>query len=177
MSDENENNLVQRGRDDRRTLEKMRRKLATSGQMGKNDVIKLKKNNNKPAKRIWPFAIAIVAVLLGLNYALNTHQDQIVSAIGGQKPVKVPLAPPAGTSLDDQARFWAYAAYDVPKLKARFQIPKGAVVDNVSAYANLEKILADNLGTEVRKEIFTLQQSAPAPVEKRKIHAAASKPI
>lgn len=169
MADENGNNLVQRGHDDRRTLEKMRRKLATSGQMGKNDVIKLKKN--KPAKRIWPFAIAAVAVLLGLNYALNTHQELIVSAIGGPRLAKIPFAPPAGTSLDDQARFWAYAAYDIPKLKARFQIPKGSVVDNVEAYKNLEKILADNLGVEVRKEIFTMQQNAPAPVVRKKLRA------
>jgi hypothetical protein len=171
MADENGNNLVQRGHDDRRTLEKMRRKLATSGQMGKNDVIKLKKN--KPARRIWPFAIAAAAVLLGLNYALNTHQEQIIGAIGGPRLANIPLAPPAGTSLDEQARFWAYAAYDIHKLKARFNIPKGVVVDKVAAYKNLEKILADNLGVEVRNEIFALQQNAPSPVEKKKIRAIA----
>ncbi len=169
MADENENNLVQRGREDRRTLEKMRRKLATSGQMGKNDVIKLKKT--KKGMRIWPAAIAAAAILVGVNFMLNTQQDKIVGTIGGKASQKAALAPPAGTSLDDQARFWAYASYDIPKLKAKFKIPKGSVIDPVAAYANLEKILADNLGVEVRKEIFTIQQSAPPPVLAKKIGA------
>lgn len=174
MADENENNLVQKTREDRRTLEKMRRKLATSGHMGKNDVIKLKKN--KKSMRIWPFAVVAAAALIGANLVLHTQQDKLVTALGGKvEDIKPPLAPPAGTSLDDQARFWTYATYDIAKLKAKFKIPRGSVVNQMTAYANLQKILADNLGAEVRKEIFIIQQNSPAPVVSKKIGGVAKK--
>jgi hypothetical protein len=161
MSDENENNLVQRAREDRRTLEKMRRKLATSGHMGKNDVAKLRKPVKRNA-RIWPFAAAAVVILLGLNFALSTRQDQIMALLGVKTTEKAPPGPPAGASLDEQVRFWAYALYDVPKLKARFHVPRGTVVKPAVARTNLEQLLAENLGSEVRNEVFAMQQKAKA---------------
>jgi hypothetical protein len=161
MADENENNLVQR-REDKRTLEKMRRKLATSGHMGKNNISKLKPT--KSTLRIWPFAAVAVALLLGLNFVLHTQQDKVVSAMGGKTVEKAPLAPPAGASLDEQARFWAYASYDIIKLKSHFAIPKGSVINSIAARQNLERLLPENLGPEVRNEIFTYQQNAPPPM-------------
>ncbi|HKP96566.1 MAG TPA: hypothetical protein VJ385_12480 [Fibrobacteria bacterium] len=169
MVDENENNLVQR-REDRRTLEKMRRKLATSGHMGKNDVAKLK-SNPKRGVRVWPFAIAAAVVLLGLNFALRTQQERIAGALGAENVGKAPLTPPANASPDEQALFWAYAVYDVPKLKARFRIPKGAVIDQAAARKNLDILLAENLGATVRNEIFVMQQKAPKETEGKKIGA------
>ncbi|MDB5048298.1 MAG: hypothetical protein JWO30_1369 [Fibrobacteres bacterium] len=170
MADENENNLVQRAREDRRTLEKMRRKLATSGHMGKNDVAKLK--SAKRGIRIWPIAAAAAVLLIGLNFALRGPDDHAIAAIAGKNGHKAPLAPPATANLDEQARFWAYAIYDIAKLKSHFTIPKGSVIDPAAARQNLERLLAENLGNEVRKEIFTFQQNAPQAPEGKKIGAA-----
>ena len=173
MADENENHLIEKAREDRRTLEKMRRKLATSGHMGKNNVTKMK--SSKSTLRIWPFAAVAVAVLLGLNFFLHTKSDAVASALGGKTAGSVHLAPPAGASLDDQARFWAYATYDIVKLKASFKIAKGVVIDRPEAKKNLERLLPENLGSAVRTEIFTLQQNAPPEPVGKKIGAAPKK--
>lgn len=174
MADENENNLIEKAREDRRTLEKMRRKLATSGHMGKNNVAKLK--SQKKDFRIWPFAGVAVALLLGLNFFLHSKPDAAVAALGGKTASSIALTPPTGATLDDQARFWAYAVYDIVKLKASFKIAKGAVIDRTVAKKNLERLLAENLGAGVRTEIFTLQQNAPPEPVGKKIGAAPRKP-
>lgn len=163
MSDDfsNEANLVQR-REDRRTLAKMRSKLATSGQAASR--------MEKPAQvtarrniRIWPFVIALAVALAGMNFALHTQQDKILGAMGADgKPSKRLEAPP-GLSLDEQVRFWCYAVYDFEKMKKHFKLPKGVVFDKVSARKNLDALLAEDLGTEVRNEIFAYQQANPDP--------------
>jgi hypothetical protein len=160
MADENESNLVQR-REDRRTLEKMRRKLATSGTVAsKADMSR--HAGPKRSLRIWPFAVAASIFLIALNFGLRTHQGKIIQAMGATAASNQ-LKPPAGLSLDEQVRFWAYAIYDIPKLKARFPIPKGTVIDNKAARLKLEGLLAENLGNEVRNEVFVLQQKDPPP--------------
>lgn len=161
MSDENESNLVQR-REDRRTLAKMRSKLATSGTVGKKSDLPRQVQPGKGGMRIWPFAIGAAGLLIALNVGLS-QQDAILKAIGVEAPSPNKLAPPPGLSLDDQARFWAYAAYDIPKLRARFTMPRGVAIDTRLALTQLENLLAENLGNEVRNEIFAMQQKEPAP--------------
>jgi hypothetical protein len=161
MSEENESNLVQR-REDRRTLEKMRRKLATSGTVGKKSDPPRQGQPRKRGMRIWPFAIGAIGLLIALNFGLS-QQDAILKAIGVETESKNKLTPPAGLSMDDQVRFWAYAIYDIPKLRARFTVPKGVSIDTKSARTQLENLLAENLGNEVRNEVFLMQQKEPAP--------------
>jgi hypothetical protein len=155
---QNESNLMQR-REDRRTLEKMRRKLATSGTMSKKG--DLPHHGKKRSLRIWPFAVGAALLLIALNFGLGTKQVQ--KALGTKAPAANALTPPPNLTLDEQARFWAYAVYDVPKLKTRFRIAKGIVVDSKAARMQLEQILAENLGPEVRNEIFVFQQKEPPP--------------
>ena len=165
MSDDlvNENNLVQR-REDRRTLAKMRSKLATSGQVAAKLDVPVPKQ--KRGVRIWPFVLALGVVLVGMNFAVRTQHDRMSAAALGTKG-SVRLAPPAGTSLDEQARFWLYATYDFDKLKLRFKLPKGVVLDKVNARQNLDHLLAEDLGADIRNEIFAYQQAHPDPVAKK----------
>ena len=161
MSDENESNLVQR-REDRRTLQKMRSKLATSGTVGKKSEPTRQIQTGKRGMRIWPFAIGAAGLLIALNFGLS-NQAEILKAIGIEADAKSRLAPPAGLSMDDQVRFWAYAAYDVPKLRTRFAVPRGIPIDTKFARTQMENLLAENLGNEVRNEVFLLQQKEPVP--------------
>jgi hypothetical protein len=160
---ENESNLVQR-REDRRTLERMRRKLATSGSVAKKMDVQ-RPVAAKRKLRIWPIAAGAAVLLLALNFGLSTGQNHIMKAMGANTAALNALTPPPGLSLDDQVRFWAYAVWDVPKLRARFTVPKGTVIDNKAARKQLEQLLAENLGPDVRNEVFILQQKDPPPPE------------
>jgi hypothetical protein len=149
-------------RADRRTLAKMRGKLATSSHKGK------KAETARPARpkrhiRILPFVIGLGLALAGMEIALHASQDSRSGPAAGGLPMGSRIAPPPGLSLDEQARFWCYAAYDYPKLKARFKPPKGAINDSKQALRNLENLLAENLGNAVRNEIFAYQQAHPDP--------------
>lgn len=167
MSDDNESNLVQR-REDRRTLEKMRRKLATSGTVGKkSDLPRQAQPGNKRGMRIWPFAMVAAGLLIALNFGLS-QQDAILKALGIQTESQNQPKPPPGLSLDEQSRFWAYAIYDIPKLRARFSVPRGVAIDKKFARTQLEILLAGNLGNEVRNEVFVMQQKDPVPKAKPK---------
>ncbi len=158
----NENNLVQR-REDKRTLAKMRSKLATSGQVARKLDVPVPKQ--KKGVRIWPFVVGLGLMLAGMNFAVRTQHDRNASlALGGKSSVM--LAPPAGATLDERARFWCYATYDYDKLKLRFKLPKGAVLDKAETRRNLDKLLAEDLGSEVRTEIFAYQQAHPDPIPK-----------
>lgn len=158
--DSNDTNLVQQ-REARRTLAKMRRKLATSGTLSAK--LDSGKHKTKRTVRVWPWVAAAALILVGLNFALRTHQEKIVGAMGVQKGATAVLTPPPGLKLDQEVLFWAYAIYDVPKLKAKFPIPRGAVLNQMTARQNLERLLAEDLGAEVRNEIFAMQQKAPPP--------------
>ena len=161
----NESNLVQR-REDRRTLEKMRRKLATSGTVSsKSDLPKHKGGNAKGSLRIWPLAAAAAVLLIAFNLFLRTRENHLFNPGSARTMGSNAVTPPPGLSMDEQVRFWAYAIYDIPKLRARFHIPKGSVVDTKGARKHLEMLLAENLGTEVRNEIFIFQQQDPVPVQ------------
>jgi hypothetical protein len=178
LDPQNESNLVQRPREDKRTLEKMRSKLATSGKTGGKRSAKPELRRTQPKKsiRIWPWIIGAAVILAGLNFTLHTQQDRIMSAMG-VKQTAGPLTVPPGLKPDDQARFWAYAAYDVAKLRATFTIPKGAILDQALARRNLERLLAEDLGTSVRNEIFALQQAAaPAAAAQPQAKTPPAKP-
>jgi hypothetical protein len=83
--------------------------------------------------------------------------------MGAEMKASARLAPPPGLSLDEQVRFWCYTVYDFNKLKSHFKVPKGAVIDKVEARKNLDRMLAEDLGQEVRNEIFAYQQANPDP--------------
>jgi hypothetical protein len=155
MSDDNDVDLVQR-REDRRTLAKMRSKLATSGQSIKKEPVKQKSAAAKKSRsRIVPIAIGALVLALGLGFALRSQSGADAHAM-----VRTSFEPPAGASLDDQARFWAYILYDMAKLKARFGVPSGIVINKTAARKNLEILLSGNLGTDVRNEIAALQRKS-----------------
>ena len=165
MSDDltNENNLVQR-REDRRTLAKMRSKLATSGQVSAKLDVALPKQRQRSIK-IWPFVVGLGAVLFIANVALKSQQKQTAaSKMVANGKTSVTLEPPPGLSLDEQSRFWCYATYDFDKLKKSFPVPKGLVLNKVEARKNLDRLLAEDLGAQVRNEIFAYQQAHPDPV-------------
>jgi len=163
MADEisNGTNLVP-PRADRRTLAKMRGKLASSGQRGKRPEM-AHLVGPKRQIRIWPFVIGLAVALAGMEFAMYFRPDGSGAAAGGSQSSR-PIQPPPGLSLDEQARFWCYAAYDYPKLKARFKLPRGSVFDAKEARANLDRLLAEELGNSVRNEIFAYQQAHPDPL-------------
>ena len=163
MADEisNGTNLVP-PRGDRRTLAKMRGKLATSSHRGK------KPDSTRPVgpkrqMRIWPFIIGLGLALAGMEFAMHAREDTGAGTTAGGLHATAHIAPPPGLSLDEQARFWCYAAYDYPKLKSRFKPPKGSICIPAEARANLERLLAEDLGNAVRNEIFVYQQAHPDP--------------
>ncbi|MBW8888018.1 MAG: hypothetical protein JF616_09705 [Fibrobacteres bacterium] len=172
MADEisNGTNLVP-PRSDRRTLAKMRSKLASSGQRGKRPEM-THFVGPKRQIRIWPFVIGLALALAGMEFAMYTRQDSGTDASAGRSNSSARLAPPPGLSLDEQARFWCYAVYDYPKLKSRFKPPRGSVFDMKEARANLERVLAEDLGNSVRNEIFVYQQAHPD----RSVVKSSSKP-
>jgi len=163
MADEisNGTNLVP-PRADRRTLAKMRGKLASSGQRGKRPEM-TRPVGPKRQIRIWPFVIGLGLALAGMEFAMYVRQDGGSGAAEGRSHSSARLAPPPGLSLDEQARFWCYAVYDFPKLKSRFKPPRGSVFDLKEARSNLERVLAEDLGNSVRNEIFVYQQAHPDP--------------
>ncbi len=163
MADEisNGTNLVP-PRADRRTLAKMRGKLASSGQRGIRPEM-TRPVGPKRQIRIWPFVIGLALALAGMEFAMYARQDGPSGSAAGGSQGSRRIQPPPGLSLDEQARFWCYAVYDYPKLKSRFKPPKGSVFDAKEARANLERILAEDLGNSVRNEIFAYQQAHPDP--------------
>ena len=171
MADEssNETHLVP-PRLDRRTLAKMRGKLATSEHRGKKPDSPRPGGTAKRHIRIWPFVIAVAMVLTGLELTLRAWQDAGPGDDAGRSQALARMEPPPGLSLDEQARFWCYAAYDHIKLKARFKLPKGVFFEQREARRRLDHLLAEDLGTGVRNEIFAYQQAlkrgpGPAPIK------------
>jgi hypothetical protein len=164
MADEssNETHLVP-PRLDRRALAKMRGKLATSEHRGKKAEI-LRPAGTKRHIRIWPFVIALAMVLTGMEFTLRAWEEAKPGEAAGRSQALARMEPPPGLSLDEQARFWCYAAYDHPKLKARFKLPKGLYFEQREARRRLEHLLAEDLGNAVRNEIFAYQQAHPDPV-------------
>ena len=163
MADEssNETHLVP-PRLDRRTLAKMRSKLATSEHRDKkSEAVRLARPQRHI--RIWPFVIALAMVLAGMELTLRAWHDASSDSAAGRSRALARMEPPPGLSLDEQARFWCYAAYDHPKLKARFKLPKGVFYDPHEARTRLDRLLAEDLGNAVRNEIFAYQQAHPDP--------------
>lgn len=179
MADEapNETHLVP-ARLDRRALAKMRSKLVTPGATGKLPSAPGRAPKPVAGKagapadpprsvrakrpvRIWPFVIALALALGGMHLGMRAQGKGLFGPAASGIPDPSRLEPPRGLSLDEQARFWCYAVYDFPKLKARFKPPKGAYCDKQVARANLDRLLAEDLGTAVRNEIFAYQHARP----------------
>lgn len=159
---------------DRRAMAKMRGKLSASGRMGKNpDLARLARP--KRSIRIWPFVIALGLALGGMHFALRAQGGKLSGPGGTHANGVGRLEPPPGLSLDEQTRFWCYAVYDYPKLKARFKLPKGAYPDKQAARANLDRLLAEDLGAAVRNEVFVYQQAREIPAGPKATSKPASK--
>lgn len=93
-----------------------------------------------------------------MHFLLRSHREEVLEAVG-IRTFTSPLAPPAGLSLDDRARFWAYAAFDAQGLRERFHIPSSALIDPVDAQHHLEDILDQEVGPTARAEALALRQS------------------
>jgi hypothetical protein len=152
----NEFNLVPRPAKARPTLEDMRRKLA-AGAPESNAKPQERRKRRGPGRKSLLWTMAGTAVLIGLNAFALSRKDVILEAVGVQT-FSAPLAPPSGLSLDDRARFWAYAAFDNDKLRRRFKIPASAGIDAVDAQHHVEDMLTRELGMSARAEILALKQ-------------------
>lgn len=159
----NASNLFQSSGEGRRTLAKMRGKLASSGSIAAANPVSLANAARRPIRfKLW--VVAAAAFLAGLNYALMAHPDRILSALGAAAAPARELQPAAALSLDDQARFWAYALYDRPGLHKRYGAGGGAILNTGRARERLEHLLAGDLGNAVRNEITALRKTGlPAP--------------
>jgi hypothetical protein len=163
---------------DRRALAKMRGKLAASDR-SRSWPEPARAVRPKRSLRIWPFVIALGLALAVMEIALWTRDRGHPGPDGAGQASR--LAPPPGLSLDEQARFWCYAAYDYPKLKFRYKLPKGVVIDAAAARANLERLLAEDIGNAVRNEVFAYQQEHSGqqthPGQRTAPGPGASKPV
>ncbi|MDB5048293.1 MAG: hypothetical protein JWO30_1364 [Fibrobacteres bacterium] len=152
---QNEFNLAQRPPRERPTLEQMRSRLASAPPEAK---VKLpKRKSRRPSGKSLAAMALFVAVLVGMNLLVRSHKDIILETIGIQT-FATPLAPPDGLSLDDRARFWAYAAFDNRKLRERFHVLATAFIDPADARHHVEDVLTLELGAETRAEILALKQ-------------------
>jgi hypothetical protein len=148
---------------DRRAMAKMRGKLAASGRMDKNAGLP-RLARPKRSLRIWPFVIALALALGGMHFALRAQGGKLSGTGALRSNGVIRLEPPPGLSLDEQTRFWCYAVYDYPKLKARFKLPKGTLPDKQAAQANLDRLLAEDLGAAIRNEVFVYQQARASTI-------------
>lgn len=141
----------------RPTLEDMRRKLA-AGAPQSVPTQKDRRKSRRPGRKQLIWTAVLAAMLIGANFLVRAHREEILQVMGLQA-FAAPLAAPAGLSLDDRARFWAYAAFDEDRLRKRFKIPAAAEVDAEDARHHLEGLLTQPLGMSARAEILTLQRS------------------
>lgn len=114
----------------------------------------------------WTVRIACVAMVAGINYLLLDKQDAILATIGYAGVPSLP-EPSRSLSPDDQALYYAYALYDIGKLRSRFGVTEYYAVDQAGARRKLEDLLP-RVSLPVQGEI-----SAYAPVGYRAIAAEA----
>ncbi|HKP96571.1 MAG TPA: hypothetical protein VJ385_12505 [Fibrobacteria bacterium] len=158
---QNEFNLGPRMPRERPTLEQMRRRLASAPAEPPpkpESPRKLRARRNK--RRTLALMVALAALLVGLNFLARSQKDAILEAVG-VRTLSAPLASPPGLSLDDRARFWAYAAFDQGKLRERFKVPASAFIDRVDARHHLEDLLTRELGAQARAEVLALRNPSP----------------
>ena len=156
----------------RPTLEAMRRKLASAAPApvpslapaasaaaaasnGKSNAIRRKAPGLQSLAAIGLFT----AALLGMHFLLRSHREEVLEAVG-IRTFTSPLAPPVGLSLDDRARFWAYAAFDAQGLREHFHVPASALIDPVDAQHHLADILEQEVGPAARAEAQRLRLRA-----------------
>jgi hypothetical protein len=148
----------------RPTLEAMRLKLASASN-GRSSAIQSPALPGAAHRRKAPGLQSLAAIglftaaLLGMHFLLRSHREEILEAVG-IRTLTSPLAPPAGLSLDDRARFWAYAAFDAHGLRERFPVPASALIDPVDAQHHLADILEQEVGPAARAEALGLRQRA-----------------
>lgn len=172
--------MILRAPKSRPTLEAMRRKLASalpapadaanpSAEAGKTTSIQgpsrpltasliAKRRQAAGLKSLAAISLFTMA-LLGMHFLLQSHREEVLEAVGIQT-FSTPLASPAGLSLDDRARFWAYAAFDAQRLRERFPVPASALIDPVDARHHLEDVLEQEVGAAARAEAMELRSRA-----------------
>jgi hypothetical protein len=145
----------------RPTLEAMRRKLASAAPVAASATAKPSAARPRGGHGVKSLAaIGVFTVtLIGMHFLLRSHRDEVLEAVG-IRTFTSPLAPPAGLSLDDRARFWAYAAFDAQALRQHFQVPASAWIDPVDAQHHLADILEQEVGPAARAEVSRLQPPA-----------------
>ena len=157
----NEFNLAQRPKANAETLEKMRKKLAGGSETAM--LPRQKPRRKRAGTKSFLWVLLAAAALAGLNVFARAHKEAILEIIG-METLTSPLAPPAGLEGDDLARFWALAAFDEAKLRARFPVSKNAIVDPTDARHHLEDILSRApIGDAVRAEVASLRSAADRP--------------
>ncbi len=141
----------------RPTLEAMRRKLASAPQKPVAKPAPAARKSRKPGvKSLMGMGLACM-LLVAAHFLAHSHREEILEAVGW-RTFSPPLAPPAGLSLDDRARFWAFAAFDSQKLRQKFKVPASAMIDAVDAQHHLEDLLTQDLGAQARAEVMELKQ-------------------
>ncbi|MEO6095196.1 MAG: hypothetical protein ABIW76_05815 [Fibrobacteria bacterium] len=154
----NEFKLGQRPKANAETLEKMRKKLAGGSESAM--LPRQPPRRRRVGTKSFLWVLLATGVVAGLNVFARSYKEEILEVIGMQT-LTSPLAPSAALERDDLARFWAFAAFDETKLRARFTISRNAVVDPVDARHHLEDILSKNLvGDAARAEIASLRNAA-----------------
>jgi hypothetical protein len=151
-------NLEPQPQKERPTLDQMRKKLA-SGSSAPAPSVTGNPASRKRRSRSVPWMIAVAAVLVAANVLGLSRKDAILEIVGVQN-LSEPVSPPPGLSLDERARFWAYAAYDQAGLRARYKLPPAAFLDPEDARHHVEDLLTQGLDAKVREGILALRARA-----------------
>jgi hypothetical protein len=145
---------------EKNTLEKMRKKLAVAQPLKEEAPIRIplslrsaRLKRERLGQSLWAGAIALVA--LGMNVYALMHKNQILENIGIRQE-QVLASPQANWSIDDQAWFWAYAAYDLKVFRERYS-QGDALVDPDDAKHHL-KILLAKTSESARSQILKLKK-------------------
>jgi hypothetical protein len=157
---QNEYNLAPQPHKERPTLDQMRKKLA-SGPPAPAAAPPVPGNPAKRKRRSKsvPWMAAIAAILVAANVMGLSRKDAVLEIMGVQN-LSEPISPPPNLSLDERARFWAYAAYDQAALRAHYKLPPSGFLDPEDAGHHVEDLLTQGLGPKVRDEILALRARA-----------------
>ncbi len=139
---------------------KMRKKLAFSQAPPEPAAVPLspraaRRKRERLTRSLWVAGFAMAA--MALNIFALMHKNRILENLGIRQE-QVLARPAAEESADQQALFWAYAAYAAPEFHTRYAA-KGTLVDPEDA-AHHVKILWSKVSSETRSRIRRLQKAA-----------------
>ncbi len=174
----NQSNLLQRSAG-RPTLEQMRSKLATY----KPEAVQAPKakpqyapsytpmttystsegtpfaaRQKKAESKVWIWVFAISGLLVASNFVIFIQKEKLIDSLGLQREI-TPLKAPAELMADDQALFWAYAAFAPEELLNRYKISQDQAVDEDDAKNHLRIIFQKGLGKRLHTQIENLAKA------------------